>query len=156
MPLLILFAVFGIYVYLELSLLVTIGSAVGVFPLILLLILSSLIGIILIRLRGWYTMIRIQQQLAKGEMPTHSLFQAALWLLAGILFVIPGLVSDLLAIILLLPITARFLEKVLANKIKSFAFVSGFGRRQSQANTEDGTVFEAEYDKKVDENKRLP
>ncbi|MGR6982175.1 FxsA family protein [Testudinibacter sp. P27/CKL/0425] len=155
MPLLILLAVFGIYVYLELSLLVAIGGAIGVLPLILLLILASVVGIALIRLRSWYTMVRIQQQLARGEMPTHSLFQAALWLFVGILFVIPGLLSDLFAILLLLPISSRLLEKLFANKIKSFTFMRGFGQQTQQGYDNSDTVFEAEYDKKTDEDKRL-
>ena len=160
MPLLILLAIFGLYVYLELSLLVTIGSAIGVFPLILLLLLSSIIGIGLIRLRGWYTMVRVQQQLQQGEFPSHSLFQAALWLFAGVLFLIPGLLSDLLAIILLLPFTTHLLEKYLTNKVRSFAFFSG-GFQQNPHHSPystqtDQTIYEAEYDKKVDEDKRLP
>ena len=164
MPLLILLAIFGLYVYLELSLLVTIGSAIGVFPLILLLLLSSIIGIGLIRLRGWYTMVRVQQQLRQGEFPSHSLFQAALWLFAGILFLIPGLLNDLLALILLLPFTARLLEKYFTTysttKVRSFTFFNGGFQqnrhRSSYSEQDDQTVYEAEYDKKVDEDKRLP
>ncbi|MGV6989791.1 FxsA family protein [Testudinibacter sp. P80/BLE/0925] len=156
MPLLILLAIFGIYVYLELSLLITIGSAIGVFPLILLLIVSSMIGLALIRLRGWYTLSRVSQQLRQGEMPTHSLVQTALWLLAGILFIIPGLLSDLVAILLLLPFSATLFEKLIAKKIRSFTFVSGFGQSQPQRHHAEETIFEAEYDKKADDDKRLP
>ncbi|TNH01579.1 FxsA family protein [Testudinibacter sp. TR-2022] len=156
MPLLILFAIFGLYVYLELSLLITIGSAIGVFPLILLLVLSSVIGLWIIRLRGWYTMLRLQQQLRQREMPSQSLVQTALWLLAGVLFLIPGFLSDILAILLLLPFSARLLEKYVSRKVRSFAFFSaGFTQTNDRYRPDNDTVYEAEYDKKVDEDKRL-
>ncbi|MGR3807556.1 UPF0716 protein FxsA [Pasteurella testudinis DSM 23072] len=151
MPLLILL-IMGLYVYLELSLLVAIGGAIGVFPLILLLIFSSAVGLWIIRLRGWYTMLRLQQQLRQGEIPSQSLMQTALWLLAGVLFLIPGFLSDLLALILLLPISARLLEKYFVGKVRSFTFFSGNYRQDKH---DDGTVYEAEYEKKVDEDKRL-
>ncbi|TNH08433.1 FxsA family protein [Testudinibacter sp. TR-2022] len=156
MPLLILFAIFGLYVYLELSLLITIGSAIGVFPLILLLILSSVIGLWIIRLRGWYTMLRLQQQLRQGEVPSQSLVQTALWLLAGVLFLIPGFLSDILAILLLMPFSAHLLEKYVSHKVRSFAVFNGrFAQTNDRYRADNGTVYEAEYDKKVDEDKRL-
>ncbi|KAE9529476.1 FxsA family protein [Testudinibacter aquarius] len=156
MPLLLLFAIFGLYVYLELSLLVTIGSAIGVFPLILLLILSSVIGLWIIRLRGWYTMLRLQQQLRQGEVPSQSLVQTALWLLAGVLFLIPGFLSDILAILLLMPFSTRLLEKYVSHKVRSFAAFNGkFAQTNDRHRPDNSTVYEAEYDKKVDEDKRL-
>lgn len=155
MPMLILLAAFAFYIYLELSLLVTIGAAIGVLPLILLLLFTSMIGIALIRSRGWYVMVNIQQQLQRGEIPTRSLLQAFLWLFAGILFLIPGLLNDLLAILLLLPFSAPFLETLLAKKIHSFTFTHHFRQRQHHQHSADNTVFEAEYNKQTDEDNRL-
>ena len=68
-----LFAVF-LFIYVELSLLVWVGSHLGILMLILLLIGSSLLGITLMRVRGWYSLTRIKQQLTQGQLPTDALF----------------------------------------------------------------------------------
>ncbi|MBE2898272.1 FxsA family protein [Pasteurellaceae bacterium 20609_3] len=158
MPILIFFAIIALYVYLELTLLVSIGSAIGVLPLLLLLLLSSLVGLFLIRMRGWYTMMKLQQQLRAGEIPSRSLFQGAIWITAGVLFFIPGFLSDIFAILLLLPTTSLLLERWLIKRVKGFAFVQRFGhfKRQGQSNNAaDDTVFEAEYAKKADDDRTL-
>ena len=67
-----LFAVF-LFIYVELSLLVWVGSHLGILMLILLLIGSSLLGITLIRVRGWYSLTRVKQQLTQGQLPTDAL-----------------------------------------------------------------------------------
>ena len=71
-----LFAVF-LFIYVELSLLVWVGSHLGILMLILLLIGSSLLGITLMRVRGWYSLTRIKQQLTQGQLPTDALFWLA-------------------------------------------------------------------------------
>ena len=85
-----LFAIL-LFIYVELSLLVWLGSHLGILMLILLLICSSLLGIVIIRVRGWYSLTRVKQQLTRGELPTDALFGSLRWLIAGILFVTPVL-----------------------------------------------------------------
>ncbi|MBE2894889.1 FxsA family protein [Spirabiliibacterium falconis] len=155
MPFLIFFSIIALYIYLELTLLVAIGSAIGVIPLLLLLIASSLLGLFLIRMRGWYTMMKLQQQLRAGEIPSRSLFQGAIWITAGVLFFIPGFVSDILAILLLLPTTSLWLEHWLIKRVKGFRIVQRFGQFQQRADDNNDTVFEAEYAKKADDDRTL-
>ena len=153
-----LFAVF-LFIYVELSLLVWLGSRLGILMLILLLIGSSLLGIVIIRVRGWYSLTRVKQQLTQGELPTDALFGSLRWLIAGILFVIPGFVTDILACVLLSPLGHYLINTFMRSRFVFFqqnifktdrTFYSSQGNRQN-----DSEIFEAEFEKEADENKRL-
>ena len=153
-----LFAVF-LFIYVELSLLVWVGSHLGILMLILLLIGSSLLGITLMRVRGWYSLTRIKQQLTQGQLPTDALFGSLRWLVAGILFVIPGFVTDILACVLLSPFSRYLLNLFIGSRLIAFrqnlfktdrTFYSSQGNRHN-----DSEIFDAEFEKEVDEHKRL-
>jgi len=153
-----LFAVF-LFIYVELSLLVWVGSHLGILMLILLLIGSSLLGITLIRVRGWYSLTRIKQQLTQGQLPTDALFGSLRWLVAGILFVIPGFVTDILACILLSPLGRYMINAFIGSRFVFFRqniFKTDRTFYSSQDNGQnDSEIFEAEFEKEADENKRL-
>ena len=153
-----LFAVF-LFIYVELSLLVWVGSHFGILMLILLLIGSSLLGITLIRVRGWYSLTRIKQQLTQGQLPTDALFGSLRWLVAGILFVIPGFVTDILACILLSPLGRYMINAFIGSRFVFFRqniFKTDRTFYSSQNSPpRDGEIFEAEFEKEADENKRL-
>ena len=153
-----LFAVF-LFIYVELSLLVWVGSHLGILMLILLLISSSLLGISLIRIRGLYSLTRIKQQLTQGQLPTDALFGSLRWLVAGILFVIPGFVTDILACVLLSPLGRYMINAFIGSRFVFFRqniFKTDRTFYSSQNNPpRDGEIFEAEFEKEADENKRL-
>ena len=127
--------------------------------LILLLIGSSLLGITLIRVRGWYSLTRIKQQLTQGQLPTDALFGSLRWLVAGILFVIPGFVTDILACVLLSPFGRYLLNLFISSRLIAFRqnlFKTDRTFYSSQSNRQnDSEIFEAEFEKEADENKRL-
>jgi fxsA protein len=153
-----LFAVF-LFIYVELSLLVWVGSHLGILMLILLLIGSSLLGITLMRVRGWYSLTRIKQQLTQGQLPTDALFGSLRWLVAGILFVIPGFVTDILACVLLSPLGRYLTNTFIHSRFVFFQqnlFKTDRTFYSSQVNRQnDSEIFEAEFEKEADENKRL-
>ena len=152
MPLILLFGFF-LYIYLEISLLVSVGGAIGVLPLILLMIGISALGLWLIKLRGLVTILKIRQQLAMGQQPTQAVISSIFFAISGVLLIIPGFLSDILAILLLLPFTRMlvqgFILKLLGDRIRFTSFGSPF--RSSQQN--NATTFEAEFERKQDEDK---
>lgn len=153
-----LFAIL-LFIYVELSLLVWLGSHLGILMLILLLICSSLLGIVIIRVRGWYSLTRVKQQLTRGELPTDALFGSLRWLVAGILFVIPGFVTDILACVLLSPLGRYLTNTFIHSRFVFFQqnlFKTDRTFYSSQVNRQnDSEIFEAEFEKEADENKRL-
>lgn len=80
---------------------VTIGPAATV----AVVVLTALIGLLLVRAEGRHTMSRIQRKLGAGEVPTDELIDGALLLVAGTLLLTPGIVTDLVGLVLVLPPT---------------------------------------------------
>jgi len=80
---------------------VTIGPAATV----AVVVLTALIGLLLVRAEGRHTVRKIQRKLARGDPPTDELLDGAFLLVAGALMLTPGLVTDLLGLVLVLPPT---------------------------------------------------
>lgn len=91
----------------EIWLLIVIGDEIGVIPTIAWLIVAALIGINLIRYLGVATMFSVNQQLRRGEVPAQAVVGGMMMGVAGVLLVIPGLVSDFIALLLLIPAVRR-------------------------------------------------
>ena len=72
------------------------------------LALSAMLGVSLLQSRGTSLLTHVQEQLRRGEAPESALFDGAIVTTACALLIIPGYLTDLLAIALLLPPT-RFL-----------------------------------------------
>lgn len=78
---------------------------IGPVATVALVVLTALIGLLLVRAEGRHTMRKIQRKLARGEPPTDELLDGALLLVAGALMLTPGIVTDLLGLVLVLPPT---------------------------------------------------
>jgi len=68
-------------------------------------VLTGLIGMILVRAEGRNTLIRFQQKAAAGSAPTDELLDGGLLIAAGAFLLTPGLVTDLIGFLLVLPPT---------------------------------------------------
>lgn len=88
---------------LEVYVLVQVGQEIGFFATLLLIIFSAVLGLQLMRSQGMSTLQRAQQSLMRGEAPTRVLLEGGMIWLSGALLLIPGLISDVFAILLLLP-----------------------------------------------------
>ncbi|MFM2045003.1 MAG: hypothetical protein RLY86_3579 [Pseudomonadota bacterium] len=80
-----------------------VGQELGVLNTLGLVLASMVLGILLVRHRGLETLRRAQQRIARGEPPVREAFDGVFLVLAGILLIIPGFVTDVLALLLLLP-----------------------------------------------------
>ncbi len=95
----------------EVAVLVAVGDAIGVLPTIGLLLLASLVGAWLLRREGSRTM-RAFTEAARTRRPPHrELIDGVLIAAAGVLIVVPGFVSDVLALLVLLPPTRALLRR---------------------------------------------
>lgn len=95
---------------LEVMVLIKMGQAFGFRQTILMLIGVGFLGSVLMRLEGLRVLFNIQTAMNSGEMPAEPMIDGLFIFLAGILLVVPGLLSDIAALALLLPPT-RFLLK---------------------------------------------
>ena len=90
---------------LDVMLLVALATRIGPAPTVAIVVLTALIGLLLARAEGRHTMGRIRQKLAAGDPPTDELLDGGLLLIAGALMLTPGLVTDAIGLVLVLPPT---------------------------------------------------
>jgi UPF0716 protein FxsA len=95
----------------EITVLVVIGQAIGLLPTILLLILASVVGIWLLRREGTRTMKSAVQAMRENRVPHREMIDGLLIAVAGGLVLVPGFVSDVLGLALLLPPTRALLAR---------------------------------------------
>jgi UPF0716 protein FxsA len=103
MVMLFLVALFIVVPLVELAVIVQVGSWLGVVDTLGLLILISVLGAWLVKRQGVGLVRRVQADLAAGRVPGSALVDGALLLVAGVLLLVPGFVTDAFGLLLLLP-----------------------------------------------------
>ncbi|HDN26927.1 MAG TPA: FxsA family protein [Thioploca sp.] len=94
---------------LEIYLLFTVGSLIGVLPTILLIILTAVLGTYLLRAQGLATLQKAQMALQQGQLPADALFEGILLLLGGALLLTPGFFTDAVGFACLIPGLRKYL-----------------------------------------------
>ncbi|MDY6893108.1 MAG: FxsA family protein [Chloroflexota bacterium] len=110
--------VFVITPLVELALLIYLGTIIGVWYTILIVVITGIIGAYLARSQGMATVYRIQSSVGRGEIPSNELFEGALILVGGLLLLTPGIVTDALGFTLLIPQTRRVMRVWLLGLIR--------------------------------------
>ena len=100
-----LFLLFTCIPLVELYLLLQIGSVVGAVNTILLVLITGVLGAYLAQQEGIRTLERIRALMARGEMPGEPLIDALLILVAGFVLITPGILTDLVGFLMLIPAT---------------------------------------------------
>ncbi len=86
----------------EIALFVQLGGRLGVGLTVTWLVLAALLGGILIRVQGWMTLLRGREALARGQLPALEMLEGLALVFAGILLIVPGFFTDLLAVLLVI------------------------------------------------------
>ena len=111
-----LFLCFTLIPVIELYLLIKIGTLLGVFNTILLVILTGFLGAWLARLEGMNTMIKLRTNLNQGLMPAEELLDAVIIFIAGVVLITPGLITDVFGLLLLWPLTRNKFKRLVRKK----------------------------------------
>jgi len=104
MPVLILAAFIGVPL-LEIAVFIQVGGWLGLWPTLALVVLSAMIGAWELRAQGLATLARARAVIDAGEVPTREIFDGACLLIAGVLLLTPGFVTDALGLLLFVPLT---------------------------------------------------
>jgi UPF0716 protein FxsA len=102
---------------LELYILIKIGSYLGAFQTIALIIFSGVLGLLLARLEGLRTLHQIRQNLSQGILPAEEMLDSVLIFAGGVLFVVPGVITDFAALVLLIPFTRTIFKRWLRRRV---------------------------------------
>jgi UPF0716 protein FxsA len=87
----------------EIAVFILVGGAIGVLPTLALVVLAAVAGVAVVRWQGLQTLVRLQASLESGGDPTGPLAHGALVAIAGVLLVIPGFITDVVGLLLLVP-----------------------------------------------------
>jgi len=108
-----LFLAFTIIPLIELALLIEVGSWLGLGPTIALVLTTGMVGAWLARAEGVRAIRAIQTEAAAGRVPGDELFNGILILVAGIVLITPGVLTDLAGILLLVrPVRAGIVRRL--------------------------------------------
>lgn len=101
----------------EIFVLVQVGQVIGPWWTILLLIAASALGAWLIKREGSRAWAALREALQTGRMPARELADAGLILIGGTLMLTPGFVSDVVGILLILPLTRPVARRLLTRMV---------------------------------------
>lgn len=133
---------------LETYILLRVGHVIGALPTIGLVIATAVFGSAMLRRQGVATFRRVQQTLARGEMPASEMLEGAMLLVAGALLITPGFITDTLGFLCLVPPLRRYLSKRLLTRLMRSGKVDmhmyGGGSRNDQRDS-SGRTIEGDY-----------
>ena len=116
----------------EIYLFIKIGSQIGAFNTVLLILTTAVIGVAYARYEGFNTLKAGMGQLIKNEIPVYEIISGATLAFAAFLLIIPGFATDLIGILLVIPysrriILRRFIKKTKAkySKTESKKYIDG-------------------------------
>jgi len=95
----------------EIYLFIKIGSQIGAFNTISLILITAIVGIYYARYEGLNTLKSGISQIIKNEMPVYEIISGAAIAFAAILMILPGFLTDFLGIIIIFPWTRKLLFK---------------------------------------------
>ena len=96
---------------LEIGLLIRAGQEIGFWRLALIVVLTAILGSVVIRRIGFSVLTKARAQMDSGRGMFEPLFDGLLQFTAGMLLIFPGLISDLLGLVLLIPVVRQTLIK---------------------------------------------
>ena len=123
----------------EIYLFIKIGSQIGAFNTVLLILTTAVIGVAYARYEGFNTLKSGIGQLVKNEMPVYEIISGATLAFAAFLLILPGFATDLVGILLVIPFTRKIL-------------LSRFVKTNINKNRKKNNYIEGDYEDISDDN----
>jgi UPF0716 protein FxsA len=103
---------------LELFVAFEVSQLIGVTYTVLLILLSVPVGMWAVRSQGRVVWRRLADGIAVGRPPARAVLDGALVLIGGVLFILPGFISDALGALLLLPLSRAGVRRLLVRNFQ--------------------------------------
>lgn len=120
----------------ELALLLKVGQLIGFWETVGIIVLTGVAGSYLAKREGLSAWQRLNQSLSKGGLPGKELLDGVIILVAGALLITPGVLTDVVGFMGLLPPTRALIRKLIMKRVKNkmedgslnvqFGFFGGF------------------------------
>ena len=129
-----------IFPFIEIYALIVIGGSIGAFNTMLWIFFSGILGLYLLRNQGLKTLLDIQSKKTVFEPTADNFLKTIFTPIGGFFLLIPGFVTDVIGILVLLPITRIFILGLLFSYLRPIGQGSG-------TNKNNGDWIEGEYRK---------
>tara|TARA_B100001996_G_scaffold145477_1_gene110756 strand:+ start:2971 stop:3387 length:417 start_codon:yes stop_codon:yes gene_type:complete len=100
----------------EIYLFIKVGSYIGAFNTISLILITAIIGVIYARYEGFNTLKSGMSQIIKNQLPVYEIISGAALAFAALLLILPGFATDVIGFLLIFPFTRKILFKNVRNK----------------------------------------
>lgn len=140
----------------DICLMVNVSTATSAGLVALWLFFSGFFGIYLIRWQGLRAIEVARQTIVKRQVPKNAMFKGMLVFCSGLLFIVPGLITDLFGLSLLMPKIQRIflslMQKKLGLAVTSFSEGTSNNNSFSSGSSNFSQIIEGES---ADDNKKL-
>ena len=141
-----LFAIFVAVPILEIALFIQVGGFIGLWPTLLIVVLTAMLGTFLVKRQGLAELRRLQASLDRLSDPTRPLAHGAMILASGLLLLTPGFFTDAMGFALLVPGVRDAVMRHVRSRISVQSFsVGGGARPPGQPPAPEDDVIEGEW-----------
>lgn len=142
----------------DLYLLVRLGAWVGALPVLAFVIVSAVWGFSLARREGLRVLRRWQKAVAQRQVPEEGLMSGLLVLVGGVLFIVPGVLTDVLGLVLLAPPGRRWIAGRVRRRLERAVERGQVQVRTWTARTGDlrSDIVDADFEESPPDRPRLP
>ncbi len=113
-----LLALFVLVPAVELVLLIDVGSRIGTFATLALIVATGMLGAALARWQGLGVLATIRAEIDRGQMPTRAILDGVIILIAAAVLMTPGLITDAFGFLCLVPLTRRLITRSLWKRVE--------------------------------------
>ena len=125
----------------EIYLFIKIGSQIGAFNTVSLILITAVIGVIYARYEGFNTLKSGMSQIIKNEIPIYEIISGAALAFAALLLILPGFATDILGLLIIFPPTRKL-------------FLKNVSMKYSQRNQKKQDFINGEFEDIDEDNER--
>jgi len=154
-----LFGLFVIVPIAEIATFIQIGDIIGLWPTLGIILLTAFFGTGLLRYQGMTTLNQAQLSLNDGELPLTPVIHGVFLLIAGLLLLTPGFITDAVGFGLFIPPLRLLIAKWAIEKFKNSprtGMQPGASANSKPAGTATSTIIEGEYTIADDDSENAP
>jgi UPF0716 protein FxsA len=122
----------------EIALFILVGGWIGLWPTLGLVLLAAFAGTTIIRTLGARTALNLRTAMSGVRDPSGPIADAAMMMVAAVLLIVPGFLTDLAAIALLLPPVRQLILKSVAVRVSLRGGAVGGTRETHRPDVIDG------------------
>jgi len=135
----------------EIALFIQVGGFIGLWPTLLIVIVTAIAGTYLVRSQGRLALSQLQHSFSDMKDPTEPLVHGAMILFSGALLLTPGFFTDFIGFALLVPGVRTYVFRAVRARINIQSFAAG-AAQQPQHPQQDRDIIDGEFTELPDDD----